>query len=286
MSLYPIVLGLIVAGFYGLVDFLNPQAVKKEGSTRALFFYALLGTVFLIIFGALTNQLTVKSVPIPELVIVCLGGLVGYFTFYRSFRKGQLSVVVPISSAWAAVTVITSIILFGETLSTTQAIGIVFAIAGTILVSFKYSELRKQEKTKAFYNGVPDAVAAMLVWGIAWAFYKPLVAAMGITLPVIAYMAVIVAVVGVGAPITRTSLRPKATSSLLLIAAIGFFSVTGSALYNVGMQTELVSLVAPISALSPLVAIALARRFRGERTELNQNIGILFIALALVLLAL
>ncbi|MEW5955880.1 MAG: EamA family transporter [Candidatus Micrarchaeota archaeon] len=285
MSLYPIVLGLVAAAAFGVVDFLCPPAVKKVGAMRTLFYYSVLGAVFLLIFSGFTGQLRVSSIPFFELTVICLGGLFGFIAFFRSFRKGKLSVVSPISASWAAVTVITSVILFGERLSPMQTIGVILAVAGTALVSFRYSELRHPGSTRKIYAGVPEAVAAMLIWGVTWAFYKPVVLAMGITLPVIAYLVFIVAAVGITSPLTKTSLSLSKKGALFLIAGIAFFSVAGNAVYNVGMQTEMVSIVAPISSLSPLVSVAMARYLRREKTEFNQNIGILFIAAALVLLA-
>jgi len=54
--------------------------------------------------------------------------------------------------------------------------------------------------------------------------------------------------------------------------------------YGLGINLEYASIVATVSAASPVVTIVLARFFMGERLELNPKVGVVAVLVAHVLI--
>ncbi|WFO76395.1 EamA family transporter [Desulfurococcaceae archaeon MEX13E-LK6-19] len=63
-----------------------------------------------------------------------LGG-VGYILFMKALETGKASVVLPLTALYPAITVILAMVVLGEKISITQAIGIVLALIAVILIS-------------------------------------------------------------------------------------------------------------------------------------------------------
>lgn len=68
---------------------------------------------------------------------VILGALaqVAILCFYIALETGQASVVVPLTALYPALTVVASAIFLGETLTKTQALGVVLALAAGLLLA-------------------------------------------------------------------------------------------------------------------------------------------------------
>lgn len=64
-----------------------------------------------------------------------IAGLTGVVFFYQALKSQQTSLVVPVSAAYPAVTVLLAVVVGGERLRPVQVVGIVLVIAGTAAVS-------------------------------------------------------------------------------------------------------------------------------------------------------
>jgi len=78
----------------------------------------------------------------------------------------------------------------------------------------------------------------------------------------------------------------KPVHLLIIIIFSGILDVFGLLTYNMGISTEFVSIVAPISSAFPVVTIILAYIFLKERMVLNQKIGAVLILTGLILISL
>ena len=83
------------------------------------------------------KQHTIRDIPGKELGFICLSGLAtgaSWLCYYRALRDGLASVVVPIDKLSILVTVGFSYVVFHERLSKKAAVGLVWIVAGTLVM--------------------------------------------------------------------------------------------------------------------------------------------------------
>ncbi len=64
-----------------------------------------------------------------------LAGAAGYIFFIQAIRYGKVSVVVPLTALYPAVTAILGVALLGEKLSLSKALGIALALVAAVLLA-------------------------------------------------------------------------------------------------------------------------------------------------------
>lgn len=83
------------------------------------------------------KQDTIKYIEKKELLFICLSGLAtgaSWMCYYKALQEGLASVVVPIDKLSILVTIAFSYIVFKEKLSKRAAAGLIFVVAGTLLM--------------------------------------------------------------------------------------------------------------------------------------------------------
>ena len=133
-------------------------------------------------------------------------------------------------------------------------------------------------------EGIWYGLAAMLTFGTAFTLWKPIVEEVG---PFVAVASVrLVATVALGSylsvkrPVGATFTR----GAVLMVIASAVLDSLGFIAYNLGIETEDVSLIAPISASYPVVTLVLAWVFLRERVSAVQMTGIVVLLSAVVAL--
>src|SRR3990167_3279677 len=157
---------------WGTGDVFGTIATRKIGPYSTTFWYLVLQ---LIIFGAFSffflDQL--KNLTLQILILnIALGviGTVGLITFYEALRIANASLVGTISSSFAALTVVLSIIFLNERLTSQQALSIIVIFSGIIIWSLDFKEIKNKKLLSN--KGVLLALFTMVAWGIYWAFIK------------------------------------------------------------------------------------------------------------------
>ena len=197
-----------------------------------------------------------------------LSGLVGLAAFYRGMAVGAMAVVAPISAMGAAIPVAVGLST-GDRPSAVQAVGLGLALIGVLLAA--------REKT-------PDAGGTRLAAGTGLALLAALgfggffvgldVASDGDVLWALLAARVCDTVLLVGLVIAmreRVDLSARDTRD---VAAVGIFDVTANALFAVASTQGLVSLVAVLASLYPVVTIFLAGLVLRERIRPSQGVGV------------
>jgi drug/metabolite transporter (DMT)-like permease len=198
-----------------------------------------------------------------------LAGLCGLAAFYRGLSVGAMPVVAPISGLAAGVPVVFGLVT-GDRPSAMQAAGIVLALAGVALAAREPAP--EDPQTTRVAAGVGLALVAALGFGAFFVLIQqasdpdPMWAVLanritGVTLLVIAAIAL------------RPRLAlPAAEGSQL--ASIGLLDMGANALYGVATRHGLVSVVAVVASLYPVVVIVLAHLVLNERLRASQAAGV------------
>jgi drug/metabolite transporter (DMT)-like permease len=195
-------------------------------------------------------------------------GVLGLSAFYRAMAIGTMGVIGPITAAAAIVPVVYGI-AHGERPTTLQGIGVGLAVVGVIAASL---EPVPEGGRRRLGTGVGLALVAALSFGCAliglskgaaggaaWATLTMRIAAVPLVL-VLAF-----------------ALRPRLPSSQrawLVLLGVGVADTGATLLYAAATTRELLSVVAVLSSLYPIVIVVLARVLLAERVARPQLVGV------------
>jgi drug/metabolite transporter (DMT)-like permease len=227
--------------------------------------------------------LAVGSVPASPWhgLVAGLVGAAGLGAFYAALAAGTMGVVAPVAATGAALPVVVGL-LRGESPGVLQLVGMVLVLAGVVLASGP--EL----------SGGTSARPLLLAVGAAASFGTVIVlladGSRGRAGSVVVTLLLMrVASVGVVGPLLvvrmsaqgRRELRP----ALPVLAAVGAVDVTANTCFAYASRGGLLSVVAVLSSLYPVVTVLLARQLHRERLLPVQAAGALGTLLGVALLS-
>lgn len=127
------VLTVVTWGLWGLLSKLASNYAKPR---QALIFQ----TVGVLAFGLVVLFVEKFKIEwsVPGFSWAALGGFlafVGFLTFFAALEQGKASTVVTLSALYPLVTIILSVVLLHEKLTTRQGIGIVLALIASVLLA-------------------------------------------------------------------------------------------------------------------------------------------------------
>src|SRR4051812_15520002 len=196
--------------------------------------------------------------------LASVAGVCGLGAFYRGLATGAMGVVAPISSAAAVVPLVVGLAT-GERPNAVQAAGIALAIIGVVMAS--------REEGGASAAGAGLASVAALGFGgffvgIARASEADVLWALGVSRAFsFAFLACAVLAV-------RPEL-PGTAREYAALAGIGVLDTTANLLFALATTQGLVSVVAVLGSLYPIVTVLLARFVLHERLRVVQRVGAL-----------
>ena len=197
-----------------------------------------------------------------------LAGLVGLAAFYAALAAGTMGVVAPIAALGALVPVTVGLAR-GESPAQVQVLGIVVAVAGVVLSSGP--ELSGGAGTRPLLLAAVAALGFGLVAVLlADGSQGP---AGGVLVTLLVMRVVSVSLLSSVALVRRTPLPRR--RDLPVLVAIGMGDVAANACFAVATRGSLLSVVAVLASLYPVVTVLLARRFDGERLRPVQVAGAL-----------
>lgn len=214
---------------------------------------------------------------VPWSVLAGLAGAAALVCFYRALAYGTVGVVSPISALGASIPVLAGL-LGGENPGPLRMAGIVVALAGAVLASGP--ELRGEQPVKA--QAIWFAVAAAAGFGVTMlAITRG--AASSPMLTMVGMRGASVVAFGLAALVLR-SVGGVAVRDLPKLALLGVGDVTANALLGFASTMGLLSITAVLSALYPVVTVALAAIILHERMKPIQVAGVVlaFVGVGLI----
>jgi drug/metabolite transporter (DMT)-like permease len=224
-----------------------------------------------------------------------------YLSFFTALRIGPLAVVSPVVAAYGGLTVVGSVLIRGESLTTFQALGASLATAGVVLTGIVFDG--GWRGTRIVGRGVVFSLIAMLLFTVLTVGMATPIRAAG-WLPVVlasrlANAATIWVVLGLvvllrpvrGRVLLQASsdTPPSGRESARAAAAAGFagvLDVVGVVAFAIGLEVAPTWIVGLASSFGPVVAVVVAVALWGERLRASQWVGLAGIAAGLVAVAL
>lgn len=271
-------LALLSSVLWGGSDFLGGTVSRRLAAPVVVGASQLVGLLAVTAVTAGLGELGGPSGYLPWAVGAGLAGLVGLVAFYSALAIGTMGVVSPIAALGVVVPVLVGL-LRGERPGTVQVFGIVLAVVGVVLAS------GPELSGRAGARPLLLAVLAAFAFGLALLF----IAEGGrtstlMTLVAMRATSVAVMVVALGAVARRTSLGLRA-GDVPVITVMGVGDVGANLAFGVASTKGLVSVVAVLGSLYPVVTVLLARVVLAERLARVQNVGVAVALAGVVLIA-
>lgn len=258
-------LALLSSLLWGAVDFLGGTvsrrlpAVAVVGSSQAV------GLVTAVVVALAAGALSAPAGYLPWAVLAGLSGVSGLVAFYAALAVGTMGVVSPIAALGVVVPVAVAL-LRGESPSLPQLLGAAVAIGGVVLASGP--ELSGRAGVR------PLLLAAGSAVGFGVALLAIAEGSRTSTLMTLVGMrATSVTVLALAAVLART-LGGLRASDLPVVAVVGVGDLTANLAFGLAATSGLVSVVAVLGSLYPVVTVLLARLVHGERLEVVQRVGV------------
>lgn len=275
---------LLAALSFGLADLLLSRPSQEEGSTKTSFYIQLVGALVLfpvLLFEGSTSWVSLVSSSGLFAMLIGAAFTVAGVLLVKAFKEGPLLIVSPITSGFAAVTTMLSL-LSGESLAALQGLGIMITIVGIVL-SVTVSEDTKGSSRGFLSPGIAYALGTALLLGMVFWLLGFVVRLLGNTLTVFSMRVSAVFLLSLFSLYTKRPLSLKSRSSWKWFIPIGILFTSGTLFYNVGVTQGPTSVTSVITSLYSVVTVLLGYVFLKQRVSRLQTIGI---ALTLIGIAL
>lgn len=262
----PVLLALLSSLLWGAADFLGGTAARR---LHALVVVGASQAIALVVLVPLVATLGDRPEHLWAGPAAGLAGLVGLSAFYAALAEGTMGVIAPVAASGALVPVVVGLAR-GDSPNALQLVGIAVALCGVVLASGP--EL----------SGGASARPLVLALGSAFCFgWVAVFVAEGskggsgsilVTLLVMRCSSVGL-VVGLWL-VRRPPLGLRMSTDLPLLMAIGFADVAANATFAFASRGELLSVIAVLASLYPVVTVLLARQVHDERLGRIQVAGV------------
>jgi drug/metabolite transporter (DMT)-like permease len=248
---------------WGVGDFLGGFNSRRLSALTVLAVAEIAGLVAIGLFVAVRGVEPPGRTALAFAAGAGVAGALGLGALYRGMAVGAMGVVAPISAAAAVIPVAVGLAR-GERPSGLQLVGIAAALVGVALAS------REPGETARLAAGVGLALVAAAGFGLYIVLIDEAAETSAEWAVLVSRGAASVAAVSVALALGRLRLGARALPALIVI---GLFDVGANGLLALALTKGLISLVAVLSSLYPVVTIALARAVLGERIGRIQAAG-------------
>lgn len=291
-----VLLGLGVAGGLGLADFFGGMAGRRTGPVRTVVGAQLVGAVLMAIYllAARQNIGTGREI----LLAVLAGGVLtlGVGFMYTGFTFGRIAVVAPVTASAIAVLTFVVGLVRGERPSSLSLAGVTLSILAVVLISRppKPAHAASPPAETGRQFGLGGELGLSLAAGASLATFQTTIGEIGdasgfapllmVRLVALALSLGVLLVIWrrAGAPRPQTPRR----STVAPVVASGLLLLLAHALLLEALSLGLLSIVGPITALSPAFTVIPAWLFLHEHISRVQVLGMALATAGLVLVAL
>jgi drug/metabolite transporter (DMT)-like permease len=265
-----IVLGLAAGLSWGVADFIGGIQSRRMPVVAVVLGSQLAGLGLVGLIVAVRGE----GIPSGDFVVYAalssLGGIIGLTAFYKALSIGAMGVVAPLSSTAAVIPLVVGI-ASGERPSALQGVGVALAVFGVVLASREATDGAKGSRAVSAGAGL----ALLSAVGFGCFFIAIDRASDGDVLwAVCVNRTVSVLLLGAALLVIRpeVGLRP---ADMRTLAIVGVLDIAANGFFAIASTKGLVSVVAVLASLYPVITVVLARVVLGERLRAVQRVGAL-----------
>lgn len=260
-------LALGSAASFGTADIIGAVAARRVSAVWVSLALQVTGMPLV----ALALVLVPGTVSVAALALGALagtGGIIGLVLYLRSLAVGPVGVISPVAAlVGAAVPVGWGVLLGGDRLRLSEALGVLLGLIAVVLVAWS-----PDASVRAYGRRGPlFAVLAGTTFGLYFVILDATPPDSGMW-PLVSSRLAGVVVLGIALLVVRRPAPPRALFPLLLVGGVADSLAT--LLFLLATRSGLLSLVALLASLSPVVALVLARFVLHERLTVLQASGV------------
>jgi drug/metabolite transporter (DMT)-like permease len=281
-----IALGLGAALCWGLADYFAALGSRHAGVLRVVLGFHLVAMIPLTALVLATNALT--QLTFGRLGVFMLLGAVGwgsYMTFYGALAIGPISVLSPIVSGYAAVTVVLAVLIIGESLSVVEVLAVIATIAGAMVASADVRAISRAKLGRSSALGFGLALSAMALLGafvFGVSYYRDSLGWLGPIFLARGFATVVLLAHVLAADRRRRIVEPRKVGAIIVLLAL--VDTGGYVCFNLGVRHAATAIVAAASAPYAVVPIVMGVWLFHERPTLVQWLGVALVVVGVVIL--
>lgn len=266
-------------------DVFSALSSRKTGTFLAAFWTDFIGFILLSFFVPFFLQ-DLKKFNLEIFFVTLVLSVILWIAwpiFLEAMRIGNSSIVGTIAGSFGGLVVILSTIFLHESILPIQLIGIIIILAGIVLSSLNFSDLKNKKYIEN--KGTLLAIITMFIWGIYFTFIRISTDQIGWFWPAYIALATGTVIMISLAIIRRKNVRKISSKQYLNLSLASFFATGGTVSYNFAITQGLTAIVAPIASSYPTLFVLLSRFVFGDRLTKQQWFGILISLAGIVFLA-
>lgn len=276
--------GLAAALLWGLADYNAALASRQTGAFRVVLGFHVVATVALAVVVAATGALAgFDPADLWKFAWVGALGVISYLTFYKALEIGPISVLSPIISAYAAVSLVLAVLVLDESLTTGQLAAVLVVMLGVLLASSDLRQVRTIERRQtlglvlAFVTviAIGTFVFGNAYYAIEYGWLVPIFLSRGFA------TAFLLAISLRDGSWRFPDRSPRLLGLIVLLAAV---DTGGYVMFNVGAEQAETSIVSAASAPYAVIPIVGGVLFLHERPAPIQWLGVAAVIGGVVLL--
>lgn len=255
---------------WGVGDMLGRYAALRLGSQYVALMVLGLGIAPPLLMWLSQGATYSAQTGVDFVALTALSGLLfslAYVVFYQGLERGLVSIVSPLSASYLVVTTILTAIFFDEVVGPIKWLLIFIILTGIVLTSTSGKGYRS-------ISGLWYGITTMMVFGVAFTLWKPIVEGVGPFLAVVSVRLMATVFLGIYIKARRTVRLPFNKRTGVLVIGAGVLDSLGFVAFNLGIERNPVSVIIPIAAAYPVVTVAMAWVFLRERVPRIQMVGI------------
>jgi drug/metabolite transporter (DMT)-like permease len=281
-----IALGLGAALSWGFADYFAALASRSVGTLRVVLGFHLAAMVPLTILVLATNGLRhLGADQIPLFAVLGAIGWLSYLAFYGALAIGPISVLSPIVSGYAAVTVVFAVLIIGEHLSAGETAAVIVTIAGAMVASADVRQIARATIERRAAVGFALALVAMALLGgfvFGVSYYHRRIGWLGPIFLARGFAAMFLLTHAVWSGRLRSVPVPRRIRSMIVLLAC--LDTGGYVFFNLGVGHAATSIVATASAPYALVPLLMGVTLLRERPTRTQSLGVVLVFAGLITL--
>ena len=281
-----VLFGLGAAVTWGSADYVAATAGRRIGSHRVVLGFHVVATALLGLLVLASGSLAgVSTADVGFFVLVGAIGWAGYACFYRALAIGPISVLSPIVSGYAMVTLLLAIVLLDERLGLGAGIAVIVSVIGIVLASQGLRHLFSVEWVDM--HGLLFALAAMVLIGAFVLGVSVKADDLGWLVPV--FLARLFSTVFVFASLIRGGawrLPDRSPRVIGALVALALLDTAGYISFNLGTEHSDTAIVAAASAPYAVIPVIAGVLFFHERPTPVEWAGVGLVIAGLILLGL
>ena len=277
------VLALLSSVWWGSADFLGGTLSRRHRATLVVGYSQAAGLVSIGVVAAVAGAYGDDPAYLPWAVLSGVAGVIGLVCFYAALAAGTMGVVSPIAALGVVVPVLAGLAR-GERPGALQLVGIVVAVAGVVLASGPELSGRAGVRPLLLAGIAAVGFGVALLAIAEGARTSTLMTLVSMRLTSVTLLAAAL-VVALARGMSRSELAVGRRDGAL-IAAVGVGDVAANLSFGIASTRGLVSVVAVLGSLYPVVTVLLARVLHGERLGRLQTTGVAAALAGVALIAL